>query len=551
MPQRQPGPIVPAHAAALVQATAIAVTAALVLAVSAPGLAIVWDEGEYLGRALHISEWLRLLWTAPAAPGPASPFSAETIRAHWQFITWSEGHPAFGAIPTALTSLAFGQLLHPLTAARLGPIAVFGVAVGLVSFRLRQAYGTVAALVAAAALLTFPRLFAEAHYVTLDGQLTAWWLAAWAVEARPRRHWRDEAGTSALVGVLAGFTCAVKFSGWAIWPPLVLIRLIAHDRWRRAGGLLVAAPVALLTYFAVNPPLWHDVVATTATHLTLNLRRTLNIPVQFLGTSYDLTHSLPWYNTLVWLVIVTPVPLLVLGAVGAWSALRRFGGTETALLLHCSALLVVRALPGTPPHDGVRLFLPALGFWCVLAGVGAHRLLQSAAARSPRWRLTAATALVLALAGGAVNLARYYPQPLAHYNLLAGGVRGAAALGMEPTYWWDALDRRALAWLNAHTGAGEAVAFSAPSNIGVLRDWGWLQPEQANRRDPFKWYVIQNRTAMLSLADRHLLAHAVPAYVQYAGSRVGDGVPWDLRVPLLLVFGEDQYRAALAAIGAQ
>ncbi len=550
MAHRQPRPAASPWAAVTLAAAVAAVTA-LVLIATAPGLTIAWDEGEYLGRAMRISDWLRLLVTAPAHPEAPSPFSAEVIRAHWRFVTWAEGHPAFGAVPTALASALFGGVFQPLTAGRLGPIAVFSLAAGLVTFRVRQSFGTVAALVAAAALLTFPRLFAEAHYVTLDGQLTAWWLAVWAVEAGARRHWRDEARVSAVVGVLVGFTCAVKFSGWAIWAPLVLARLIAADRRRRAAGLLVAVPVALLTYYAVNPPLWHDFAATATTHVALNLRRTLNIPILFLGTSYDLMHSLPWYNTLVWLALVTPVHLLVLGAIGAWQGLRRFGGAETTLVLHGAALLVVRALPGTPPHDGVRLFLPALGFWCVLAGVGAARLLQTAATRPPRFRLAVGATLMLTLAGGAANLARYYPQPLAHYNLLAGGVRGAAALGMEPIYWWDALDRRALEWLNTHTAAGEAVAFSSPSNIRVLRGWGWLQPPEANRRDPFTWYVIQNRPGMWSEADRHLFDHATPVYVQYAGSRVEGDVPWDLRVPLLLIYREDQYRAALAATGAR
>lgn len=522
---------------------------AVVLIGSAPGLAIVWDEGEYLGRALRIAEWLHLLFAAPAGTEPASVFSAETIQKYWQFVTWSEGHPAFGAIPMALTSTVFGGVVHPLQAARLGPIVVFCVASGAVAFRMRQTYGVVAASVAAAALLTFPRLFAEAHYATLDGQLTAWWLTAWAADAGARRHWQDEAQTSALVGVLAGLTCAIKFSGWAIWLPLVVARLIVPDRRRRAAGLLVAIPAGLLTYYAVNPPLWHAFVATALTHVRLNAQRTLDIPTMFLGTRYDLAHSLPWYNTIVWLAVVTPVHLLVLSAAGAWSGIRRFDRHVVSLVLHGAALMIVRALPGTPPHDGVRLFLPAIGFLCVLAGVGAHGLMRFAESRPPGQRLALAAALAIAVGGGAVNLSRYYPQPLSHYNLLVGGLRGAAALGMEPTYWWDALDRRALEWLNTHTGSNEAVAFSTPSNTNVLRHWGWLRPDVVHRSGTFRWYVLQNRSGMLSDADRYLVEHVVPTFAQYAGSRDAADTPWDLRVPLLLVYEREQYLAARAATG--
>ena len=87
--------------------------------------------------------------------------------------------------------------------------------------------------------------------------------------------------------------------------------------------------------------------------------------------------------------------------------------------------------------------------------------------------------------------------------MLVGGVRGAASLGMEPTYWWDALDNEVLAWINRHPG--EPVAFSSMANISMLRGWGRLQVPQADRRGVFKWYVQQNRTGFLGDVDRLLI----------------------------------------------
>lgn len=528
-------------------ALACGVVVFAVLVATAPGLTIVWDEGEYLARALRLAEWLRLLVATPVGGAGPSLFGAETLRHYWQFVTWSEGHPAFGAVPTAMSAALVDGLVPPLTAARLGPMAVFSLAAGLVAWRLRQAYGSLAALAAVTALLTYPRLFAEAHFVTLDGQLTAWWLATWAIDAGPRRNSRDEVRISVLTGLLAGLTCAVKFSGWAVWAPILLARLLAADRRLRLAGLLLAVPVGLLIYVLVNPPLWHDFVPTLLTHLRLNTQRTLNISTQFLGQVYDLKHPLPWYNTLAWLVMATPLHLLVLGGVGVWAALRRGDRTALSLVVHASALLLVRAVPGTPPHDGVRLFLPALGLWCLLAGAGTHVLWHTVAAGAPRRRAAIAAGLALAMAGGAVNLARYYPQPLSHYSLLVGGLRGATALGMEPTYWWDALDRPALDWLNTHTAPDRAAAYSTAANIGLLRQWGWLTAAQADRRGEFQWYVLQNRPGLMSDADRELVSHAVPAYVGYAGGHGVDDVPWDLRVPLLWIFPGEAYHPAAAA----
>ena len=69
------------------------------------------------------------------------------------FINWSEGHPAWFAIPIALSKSLLSGLLNPLTAARLGPIAVFSIACAAVALRLKREYGTIAGMVAPIALL--------------------------------------------------------------------------------------------------------------------------------------------------------------------------------------------------------------------------------------------------------------------------------------------------------------------------------------------------------------------------------------------------------------
>jgi len=216
-------------------------------------------------------------------------------------------------------------------------------------------------------------------------------------------------------------------------------------------------------------------------------------------------------------------------------------------MLHWATLMVVRALPGAPPHDGIRLFLPAFGFWCVLAGIGAQRVFTLAATlRVTAWRLSLRLALCGALLASAVNLARYYPQTLSHYNILAGGLRGAVDKGMEPTYWWDALDNDVLEWLNLRAGPGDALAFSTIYNMNSLRDWGRLRAKNVNADTaPFKWYVLQNRPAMFTRIDRYLMGREKPAYVKYAGRRRGgQAVARDLDVPLISVFSFEQYQRA-------
>ena len=156
-------------------AIAAAVASMIALAATASGIPIVWDEGEYLWRADHVIAWFRLVGDIGSAQGGLHAFSDAVIRDHWLFITYSEGHPAWAAVPIAVAKSLLTGILHPLTAARIGTIGIFSLACGAVAFRMRSAYGAVAATVAVIALVTFPRIFSEAHFATLDAQLTAWW----------------------------------------------------------------------------------------------------------------------------------------------------------------------------------------------------------------------------------------------------------------------------------------------------------------------------------------------------------------------------------------
>jgi hypothetical protein len=524
----------------------------LLLACTAPGIPIVWDEGEYLYRADRILDWLRLLVDPGNPAGGLAALSRASIHEHWLFITWAEGHSAWFAIPIALSKGLLSGWLHPLTAARLGPITVFSMACGAVAHRLRKEYGLVAALAAPVALVTFPRIFSEAHFATQDGQLTAWWLMLWVADSSLCTGMAAAFGS----GVLLGLTSATKFAGWLAWIPTIASRLFTPRaaRWR---DLLVLLPIALLTFCAVNPPIWHDPISGLSTHFRLNLQRasTFDIPIVFLGHMYRTSHSLPWYNTIAWLVMVAPIPTLALGLLGLRDCLVnliRRDRMSVSLLLHWATLMVVRALPGAPPHDGVRLFLPALGFWCVLAGIGAQRIWDAAAGLTLAWKRTLVrAAVVVSVAAGAVDVARYYPQTLSHYSLLIGGVRGAERMGMEPAYWWDALDNDVLSWLNEHTEPGAALAFSPISNMTQLHEWHRLRARDVDpRKEVFTWYVLQNRTGMLTEVDRTLLRGATPAYTKYAGRRSpASGVPADLQSPLIVVFSYRQYQEALSASG--
>ncbi len=535
-------------------------TLALMLATE-PRLAIVWDEGYSLGREARLRLWFQALrdpagfaatWTPPAielvqrqgAPPPPRDridsrsellFDPGVLAWFWPFAREEpHGHPPF----YALLGLV-GDVLTPgrpdLERGRLGPILLFSIAAGALFRFVAKRWGWWAATASAGAWTLHPHLFAHGHYASYDGPLSCLWLlailtfvAGW--ESR-RIVW------AGAFGVALGCAMADKLTGWFVPIPFLVWAMIYRDR--RALRLLgVGCAVGLATTYLLQPPWWVEPIAGPYRFFQSNLSRgeTIPIPVQFLGTIYDTPReSLPPYNTIVLTVFATPIVFLALGLAGAWRAVRRWRAEPLLLLFlgHWAFLLLLRAMPHTPGHDGARLFLPAFGALALLAGPGVEQF-RGWIGRTPR-RLVG-----VGLVEGAVAVAVMMPAPLSYYSPIVGGLPGATRLGMEPTFYWDALDADARAFLREHTPAGRTIRFATfPTSWIYLREIGEL-PRRIAPLDPGVplWYVVQNRPGALATWDRALIAGARPAYTV---TKLG--------VPLVWIFRDEDLERAMREVG--
>jgi hypothetical protein len=220
--------------------------------------------------------------------------------------------------------------------------------------------------------------------------------------------------------------------------------------------------------------------------------------------------------------MVTPVGFLALGSIGVVRSVAR-GRSDplgALFLAQWTLLMVLRAMPHTPVHDGVRQFLPAFGMLALLAGLGAETVCR----RLGAW---GKSLVLLAVLEGAVSVGAMMPVPLSYYSPLVGGLPGATRLGMEPTYYWDSLQPEILDWLNSHTGPREKVLFSRyPTSWLYLRQTRQLRAGiLINEPGDWAWYVVQNRPGLLREMERDLISHGRPAKVY---------LKWG--VPLLWVF---------------
>jgi hypothetical protein len=518
----------------LLAAAGVALASWLLLLATSPWLALVWDEGDTVARA----EILARDFSGAERPGG----TLDALKHDWPYTTVREGHPPLAGYLIALGEALAPAWVGPITALRLGPITFFALAIGAMFYRMARDYSLWSvSLIAVAALLTMPRVFAHAHYATLDGPLTAASLLSWAAFLPAARRW----AYVPLLGLMLGLAFSAKLTGWLAPLPLVAWGSLYRDR-RALLATFVSLPIAVGVFVVLNPPLWDSPLDGLSTFFSLNLHRgdqaSLNISTQFFGRLYNLDHPLPWFNTLVWNAITVSPMLVLFGGLGIYGTIRRWRADQAGMLLVLcwATLILARALPWAPPHDAERLILPSFAFFAALVGVGFGRalyresLLSETKIVAQGW---AKVALLLTFGAATFDSIAYFPFGLSFYNRLVGGLRGAVSLGMEPTYYWDSLDSKALEWLNEHTQAGETIAFEAfpPKNLELLHRFDMLKPAVSEPAQA-RWYVIQRRPSALQPHDWWLIEHADPAFEHSLGS-----------VPLLDIYPAEDYRRAIAA----
>lgn len=522
------------------------ITAWLML-VTEPRMAIQWDEGYTLGREESLRDWFQAIddpprfaakWQRPPLadelvqrPARTLPprreqldsrskllFDRDVLAWFWPFAREEpHGHPPFYAL-LGLAGDIMGPSWRELSRARLGPIVLFSLTAGAIFSFLATRWGYWAASLAAGSWVLQPNLFGHGHYASYDGVLTSLWalsiIAFFSAigeegEVAPRRARRLLLAMS--FGLVLGCAAATKLTGWFLPLPFLAWAVLYPSR-RGFITLGLALIVAGFVLFALQPSWWGEPFVALMRFLDSNLNRgrTIPIKVQFLGTIYDSPNqSLPWYNTVVWTLMVMPIGFLVIAGVGVAVALRNWRSESLGVLLtgHWLFLMILRALPHTPGHDGVRLFLPAFGVVALLGGLGARRLVEYFG----RW---AKVAIATALMEGVISIAVMMPVPLSYFSPIVGGLPGATRLGMEPTYYWDALSPEARRWLADNTLPGRTFAFRGWTTSWLyLRRTGDLPRQLAPvDGDPPQWVVLQNRPGAFSDEDRALIARGRPAY---------------------------------------
>jgi hypothetical protein len=157
-----------------------------------------------------------------------------------------------------------------------------------------------------------------------------------------------------------------------------------------------------------------------------------------------------------------------------------------------------------------------------------------------RWDRRAKAAIVASALEGVLSIVVMMPVPLSYFSPIVGGLPGATALGMEPTYSWDALGPEARQWLAQHTPPGQTIQFTMfARSFLYLRRIGELPP-RLTPIDPGRprWVVLQNRPRAFSDLGRALVARGHPRYTL---TKLG--------VPLIWIFPYREMEELAAELG--
>ncbi|HSG70298.1 MAG TPA: glycosyltransferase family 39 protein, partial [Planctomycetaceae bacterium] len=335
--------------------------------------------------------------------------------------------------------------------ARFGSATAYALTILLVGWVTARWYGSGAGLCAALALFMMPRVFGHAHLAALESVTNLFYtMAALAVASLWTGTQPPSKKAAIFCGILWGLAMLTKIQGVLLMVPVGLWGLCYWRGKSILPGVLFGLS-GVVTLFVFWPWLWTNTFEHLQSYLGRTTDRSIN-KVYYLGEVWvdheDPTvpeladyHELPWHYPLVMFLVTVPLGLQLLGLLGlkVKPAGRRFDGPMQVVLACMVFPLFLFCLPGVAVYDGTRLFLVSFPLWAIPIGRGGVAAWNWFSARAGLFGK-----IVWALVFFGSQLASMFvlhPCLLSYNNLGVGSVRGANALGFEPTYWADTLHR--------------------------------------------------------------------------------------------------------------
>lgn len=429
----------------LLLALSVGLAAFLIIFSTIDDYGYTWDEADInFPAARRQATFFQKVFSGEACLNEA------TVR---EYFETESDHPS---LPR--TFMAFGRLLAP---SWIPDRVAFAWPTGLICAVFHSVFivilsrrtGMIPSLVGSLVLLFHPRWFGHTHFAEYDILIAiAWFFAAisfWKAfevfnEDNQVDFWK-RSGWLALSTGLFGLALATKLHAFFLPFPLLGWALIFRKK-----GILPWCSLACLmgpsVYFLTQPYLWWHTWERLAQRF-IDYGSKVPIAVFYLGEWYPGTT--PWHYPWLLLWATLPAGFLLLcmgGLVGGVRYLRmEENGSHRRKEWFVFVLFNVATIPllfsFKSAYDGIRFFLPSLPFIAILAAEG-YRCCAGWLQRHTRIPCPIYLCPILAglvMASQIITCYQLHPCQLAYYSLTIGGIRGAHQLGLESTYWCDAI----------------------------------------------------------------------------------------------------------------
>lgn len=272
---------------------------------------------------------------------------------------------------------------------------------------------------------------------------------------------------------LAIFVTACGVGSWLLWK----LRAVHLEAFRTLAPLVAMAVLGPLVFYAHWPYLWHHPVDRTAWYLNFHLTHN-HYAWFYLG---DLLRGPPFPLSYVVVKTALTVPTsiftaMVLGFVWTcWRAVRKeMTGFEFVMVANAVMSIALISMPNVPHFGGVKHWFPSMPFLAILAAGSLERgsrglseLLLPRVKAATQPRVLVALGVLLGTPAF-IATARVFEFGTSAYSELAGGLPGAASLGMQRQFWANNLSG-VVPWINANARPGERIYFHE-NHGGQIRD---------------------------------------------------------------------------------
>lgn len=432
---------------------------------------LAWDEPYNFLPAEDTLSWLSILFSK----NWKLAFSAEIID---RFFVAIHEHPPLTRWITALFYWFITKLkiTTKLFALRTGEFVIFSLLISLIYLFMRELnFSKLISLFSSLSFLFMPRIFGQAHFATTDIPMAFMWLLTVYCFYLGLEKWN----WSLLTGVIFGLALATKINAFFIPIPLLIYAQI-YKRNKYHNNLFFLFFISPIIFLLSWPWLWYKTKERVFEYLYFYTQHKFT-PVYYFGKLYYLVPApvhYPIFYTIATIPLLTLILIFTGIVVTLIKAKEKTQSVGMLILFNALTPILIQSFPNTPKYDGIRLFIPSFPFLACLAGIGLNYITDYLKTKLVK-KYTLTASFVLFLIPSIISVIWTHPYQLSYYNLLVGGITGAKELGLETTYWCEAINYKVLNYINQFIPTNARIRFLSTS-YEVIE---WYQQHGLLRKD--------------------------------------------------------------------